>query len=64
MKLVVNFRIEDNIPDLCIKSKLSMSTADEVPIYCAVVDNGNVTFYSFNFMELPVDLTSSNYNAK
>lgn len=64
MKLVVNFRIEDNIPDLGIKRKLPMATADEVPIYCAVVDNGNVTFYSFNFMELSVDLASSNQNAK
>ena len=53
-----DFRVEDNIPELCTNTKLLSRDADEVPIYWAVMDNGSTTFYSFNFIELPVDLTS------
>ncbi|ELT91160.1 hypothetical protein CAPTEDRAFT_229033 [Capitella teleta] len=51
------YRQSEMVPDLSQIVKLSELYEDNVLLQWAVVDNGDVAFYSFNQIDLPVDLT-------
>ena len=58
MLMVVSLCRQDDrclgLDDLVHMSRLS---CDGVPVQWAVVDNGDISFYTFNGVNLPVDIT-------
>ncbi|KAG8129053.1 hypothetical protein E2320_015788 [Naja naja] len=46
---------DEQIPSLKIVKQLSYQSGD-VPVVFALVDNGNLTFFSFKELKLPVDI--------
>lgn len=46
------------VPDLTQILQVSHQYKDGMPLQWAVVDNGDVAFYSFNDVDLPVDTSS------
>lgn len=50
-------RTSDPVPDLQMVNSISSYLSDEVPLHWAVVDSGNIAFYSFSDMALPQDIS-------
>ena len=50
---LLTFRQEDPPPSLREMQQLGRQGCDGVPLNWAVVDNGDIAFYSFNLVDLP-----------
>lgn len=48
-------RFDEPVPDLCSLKRLTYQSGD-VPLIFALVDHGDISFYSFRDFTLPVDL--------
>ena len=55
--LFFGYRQDDPPPTLLQIQQLSCQSCDEVPLNWAVVDNGDIAFYSFNLVDLPRDIS-------
>jgi hypothetical protein len=50
-----SYRFDEPVPDLCSLKRLSYQSGD-VPLIFALVDHGDISFYSFRDFTLPSDL--------
>lgn len=50
-----SYRFDEPVPDLCSLKRLTYQSGD-VPLIFALVDHGDISFYSFRDFTLPRDL--------